>query len=88
MRCEPLSVLPTVRFEGKLVTHMSFLFQYCIDKSKVLLGLVSDDWQEQVVSQLNTALDEWVDSVPEHSQSLLFCLIRGLTNNSKMVVQY
>ncbi|THH02715.1 hypothetical protein EW145_g6716 [Phellinidium pouzarii] len=40
--------------------------KYCIDKSKVLLGLVSDDWQEQIVSQLNTALDEWVESVPEH----------------------
>ncbi|EJD02602.1 uncharacterized protein FOMMEDRAFT_84516, partial [Fomitiporia mediterranea MF3/22] len=39
---------------------------YCIDKSKVLLGLVSDDWQEQIVSQLNTVLDEWVESVPEH----------------------
>ncbi|KAI5118928.1 hypothetical protein M0805_003752 [Coniferiporia weirii] len=39
---------------------------YCIDKSKVLLGLVSDGWQEQIVSQLNTALDEWVESVPEH----------------------
>ncbi|KAL5485496.1 hypothetical protein ACEPAI_8138 [Sanghuangporus weigelae] len=39
---------------------------YCIDKSKVLLGLVSDDWQAQIVSQLNAALDEWVESVPEH----------------------
>ncbi|KAH8107479.1 fungal-specific transcription factor domain-containing protein [Phellopilus nigrolimitatus] len=39
---------------------------YCIDKSKVLLGLVSDDWQAQIVSQLNTALDEWVETVPEH----------------------
>ena len=52
--------------------RIALFFKYCIDKSKVLLGLVSDDWPQQIVSQLNTALDEWVESVPEHRMYLEF----------------
>jgi hypothetical protein len=40
--------------------------QYTIKKSKVLLGFVGQEWEQRVVSQLDSALNQWVDSVPDH----------------------
>jgi hypothetical protein len=40
--------------------------QYSINKSKVLLGFVGQEWEQRVVSQLDSALNQWVDSVPDH----------------------
>jgi hypothetical protein len=44
--------------------------QYAVDKTKVVpLGLAGPKWKQQIVKQLNSAMDEWVDSVPEHRKS-------------------
>jgi hypothetical protein len=40
--------------------------QYSINKSKVLLGFVGQEWEQRIVSELNSALNQWVDSVPDH----------------------
>ncbi|KZS98644.1 hypothetical protein SISNIDRAFT_481356 [Sistotremastrum niveocremeum HHB9708] len=52
----------------KLTNLMEFTIRtiYCIDKSKVLLGLVGPNWRESVVEQLNTAMEEWTASIPPH----------------------
>ncbi|KAF6761218.1 fungal-specific transcription factor domain-containing protein [Ephemerocybe angulata] len=39
---------------------------YAINKPKVFSGLIKGDWQSEVVTQLNTALEEWTESIPPH----------------------
>ena len=42
-------------------------FQYAISKSKAPLGLVGSQWRERILAQLNTAMSDWVQSLPDHS---------------------
>ena len=46
--------------------------QYSINKSKVLLGFVGPKWEQHIVAELDSALNKWVDSVPDHRQSQYF----------------
>ncbi|KAI0309699.1 fungal-specific transcription factor domain-containing protein [Amylostereum chailletii] len=39
---------------------------YSINKSKVLLGFVGHQWEQHIVAELDSALNKWVDSVPDH----------------------
>ncbi|EIW84606.1 hypothetical protein CONPUDRAFT_163685 [Coniophora puteana RWD-64-598 SS2] len=39
---------------------------YSIKRSKVLLGFVGHKWEQHIVAELDSALNEWIDSVPEH----------------------
>ncbi|KAL0564764.1 Gypsy retrotransposon integrase-like protein 1 [Marasmius crinis-equi] len=39
---------------------------YSINKSKILLGFVGPQWEQRIVTELDSALNQWVDSVPEH----------------------
>ncbi|KAF9037629.1 fungal-specific transcription factor domain-containing protein [Panaeolus papilionaceus] len=39
---------------------------YAINKSKILLGLVGQQWEQHIVAELDSALNKWVDSVPDH----------------------
>ncbi|KAF8226986.1 hypothetical protein L208DRAFT_1406132 [Tricholoma matsutake] len=39
---------------------------YSINKSKVLLGFVGKEWEQQIVAELDSALNKWVDSVPDY----------------------
>ncbi|KAJ6613998.1 fungal-specific transcription factor domain-containing protein [Mycena sp. CBHHK59/15] len=39
---------------------------YSTNRSKMLIGLVDQDWEEEVVVELDSALNTWLDSVPEH----------------------
>jgi hypothetical protein len=36
-----------------------------------MLGLVGPKWEQQVVAELDSSLNKWVDSVPEHRTSAL-----------------
>jgi hypothetical protein len=65
---------------GKLMYKTDFGFmqkQYAIDKSKILLGVVGQQWEQQIVAELDSALNKWVDSVPDHRafHTLLFLII-------------
>src|ERR1700722_11939255 len=40
--------------------------QYSIKKSKILLGFVGQQWEQHIVSELDSALNKWIDSVPDH----------------------
>lgn len=42
------------------------LLQYSINKSKALLGFVGQQWEQHIVAELDSALNRWVDSVPDH----------------------
>ncbi|KAI0644476.1 fungal-specific transcription factor domain-containing protein [Trametes meyenii] len=39
---------------------------YSINKSKALLGFVGDEWEEKIVAELDSALNKWIDTVPDH----------------------
>ncbi|KAI0339080.1 hypothetical protein BDW22DRAFT_1431991 [Trametopsis cervina] len=39
---------------------------YSINKSKALLGLVGQDWQQRIVAEIDSALNRWIDSIPPH----------------------
>lgn len=42
--------------------------QYSINKSKVLLGFIGSRWEQHIVSELDSALNKWVDAVPDHRE--------------------
>ncbi|KAF9064495.1 fungal-specific transcription factor domain-containing protein [Rhodocollybia butyracea] len=39
---------------------------YAINKSKILLGFGGSQWEQHIVAELDSALNQWVDSVPDH----------------------
>ncbi|KAF7318865.1 Zn(2)-C6 fungal-type domain-containing protein [Mycena chlorophos] len=39
---------------------------YSTNRSKTLIGLGDDKWEEQVVVELDSALNKWFDAVPNH----------------------
>ncbi|KAI0768787.1 fungal-specific transcription factor domain-containing protein [Trametes elegans] len=39
---------------------------YSINKSKLMLGFVGQEWEERIVAELDSALNKWIDSVPDH----------------------
>ncbi|EEB97207.1 hypothetical protein MPER_03521, partial [Moniliophthora perniciosa FA553] len=39
---------------------------YCINKSKMVLGFAGPQWEQRIVAELDSALNQWVDSIPEH----------------------
>ncbi|KAG6908595.1 hypothetical protein DXG01_003998 [Tephrocybe rancida] len=39
---------------------------YSTNKSNVLLGLVGKQWEQHVVVELDSALNKWVDALPDH----------------------
>ncbi|KAJ4477535.1 fungal-specific transcription factor domain-containing protein [Lentinula aciculospora] len=39
---------------------------YAINKSKILMGFGGDEWEQHIVAELDSALNQWVDSVPDH----------------------
>jgi hypothetical protein len=59
-----------------------FKKQYSINKSKILLGFVGEQWEQHIVAELDSALNKWVDSVPDHrpSHTSLFPMITDLSS--------
>jgi hypothetical protein len=43
--------------------------QHSINKSKILLGFVGPQWEQRIVSELDSAMNQWIDSIPEHRAS-------------------
>ncbi|KAM5543320.1 hypothetical protein V8D89_003194 [Ganoderma adspersum] len=39
---------------------------YSINKSKQTLGYVGPEWEQRTVAELDSALNKWIDTVPEH----------------------
>lgn len=49
------------------------LCQYAINRSKVAFGRQGPEWEQDMVSEIDSALNAWKDSVPEHRKlSALF----------------
>ncbi|KXN91050.1 hypothetical protein AN958_03117 [Leucoagaricus sp. SymC.cos] len=39
---------------------------YSTKKSKILTGLVGDQWEQRVVTELDSSMNKWKDSLPDH----------------------
>ncbi|KAF8643172.1 hypothetical protein AX16_009214 [Volvariella volvacea WC 439] len=39
---------------------------YSINKSKILLGFIGPQWEQHIVAELDSALNKWVDTVPDY----------------------
>ncbi|KAI0090953.1 fungal-specific transcription factor domain-containing protein [Irpex rosettiformis] len=39
---------------------------YAINKSKALLGYTGPQWEEHMVAELDSLLNQWIDTVPDH----------------------
>ncbi|KAK0484058.1 fungal-specific transcription factor domain-containing protein [Armillaria novae-zelandiae] len=39
---------------------------YCTSKPKAIFGLVDKNWEEQIVMELDSALNAWIDTLPDH----------------------
>ncbi|KAI0373465.1 hypothetical protein BV20DRAFT_937863 [Pilatotrama ljubarskyi] len=39
---------------------------YSINKSKILMGFVGPEWEERIVAELDSLLNKWIDTVPDH----------------------
>ncbi|KZT07889.1 uncharacterized protein LAESUDRAFT_724354 [Laetiporus sulphureus 93-53] len=68
---QPSGKPSTVAFFNCLITLNRILWFtlrtiYSINKSKALLGFVGKQWEQQIVAELDSALNKWVDSVPDH----------------------
>lgn len=35
-------------------------------KSKTILGLVGNDWEQKVISELDSSLNNWINNIPDH----------------------
>lgn len=43
------------------------VLQYSINKSRILLGFAGEkDWAQNTVVELDTSLNQWLETVPEH----------------------
>ena len=58
---------------GRRIIHgdnaliISLQTKYAVDKSKVApAGITTAEWRVRTVSQLNAAMSQWVDSLPDH----------------------
>ena len=52
----------------KIMEIIAFVLRtlYSIRKSKDMQGLSGQEWAQQIVSDLDSALNKWADSVPDH----------------------
>lgn len=64
----------------KLAEMLGFAHRtlYATKKSKILIGLIGDDWEVQAVSELDSSMNKWKDSLPHFCQ----CVTFGLKCNS------
>jgi len=47
---------------------------YSNKKSKLLTGLIGDQWEERVVTELDSSMNKWKDSLPDHCSYCFFIL--------------
>ncbi len=52
----------------KLCEMLAFTLRtlYATKKSKVLSGLIGNEWEERIVTQLTTSMSDWKNSLPQH----------------------
>jgi hypothetical protein len=52
--------------------------QYSLKKNRVHHGFIGEKWEQRIVSELDSALNKWVDSVPDHREFKVFSFLHIL----------
>jgi len=60
------------------ILSVSLRALYSTTKSRVQMGLTGPRWEQDVVSELDSALNKWLDTVPEHRESNIALLTKDL----------
>jgi hypothetical protein len=47
---------------------------YATKKSKMLIGLIGNEWESQVVAELDSSMNKWKDSLPHFRETVVFDL--------------
>ena len=78
------SMMVYLKYHVKLLDILSLALRalYSTEKSRIQIGLVGENWQTEVVTQLDSSLNEWQNTLPpireqfihvqEHSMSYIF----------------
>ncbi|KAK7053473.1 Gypsy retrotransposon integrase-like protein 1 [Paramarasmius palmivorus] len=55
-------------FQIKLCEILGFALRmlFPTKKSKVILGLVGNDWEQKIISELDSSLNNWINTIPDH----------------------
>jgi hypothetical protein len=63
----------------KLTEMLGFALRtlYATKKSKILIGLIGNEWESQVVAELASSMNKWRDSLPHFCEKLNCCLKRN-----------
>ncbi|KAH9033208.1 hypothetical protein EDB83DRAFT_2319081 [Lactarius deliciosus] len=56
------------RLENPRYSPVALRTIYSINKSKIFLGFVGPHWEQHIVAELDSALNEWIDTVPNPPQ--------------------
>ncbi|RDB28769.1 Activator of stress genes 1 [Hypsizygus marmoreus] len=61
------SIITAFNLYLKLLQVLAIVLRtiYSINKSKILLGFVGQQWEQHIVAELDSALNKWVDTVPD-----------------------
>ena len=46
---------------------------YSTKKSKMLVGLIGNEWECQVVTELDSSMNKWKDSLPHYCEYVFIC---------------
>jgi hypothetical protein len=61
----------------KLMEIIGFMSRtlYSTKKSRILSGVVGEEWEQRVVTELDSSLNKWKDSLPAHRESYSVSII-------------
>ena len=62
-KCLTIVSLFILHFTVACVTNVS---QHTIKQSKILSGYIRQQWEQDIVAQLDSSLNQWVDTIPDH----------------------
>ena len=62
------TIVSAMCHSAMLTSLLTTATQYSINKSKVLLGFIGPRWEQHIVSELDSALNKWIDAVPDHRE--------------------
>ena len=69
----------------KLLVIMTFAYRtlYSTKKTKQLSGLIDEGWEQRIVAQLDSSMNQWKDSLPDFRKSLMFYPTQARTHGTQ-----
>ena len=65
---------------GRLQDILSLALRalYSTDKSRIQMGLTGKRWKQDIISELDSALNRWLDTIPSHRKCWILTLLEYL----------